>query len=160
MWPKGLPTELTVSTVWTMTQVTQALRPVGGPSQIEENVRQVTRMLMKRDGITLPTLALRLGVSRTAVSNRLGGPAPFSGKKPFTLAEVGILSEMFALPAAVFLTGPTALLGGGAGVVSVGKSPLPLGRSGDLARYRSRVSHPAPRSGARIHLTLLHGVAA
>jgi transcriptional regulator with XRE-family HTH domain len=106
---------LAVSTVWTMTQ---ALRPVGGPTQIEENVRQVTRMLMKRDGITLPVLALRLGVSRTAVSNRLGGPAPYSGKKPFTVSEVGVLGEMFGLPAAVFLAGPDILLRAGEGAVS------------------------------------------
>lgn len=110
--PTGLPTELTVSTVWSMTQ---ALRPVGGPSQIEENVRQVTRMLMKRDGVTLPELALRLGVSRTAVSNRLGGPSPYSGKKPFTLTEVAMLEEMFGTPAAAFLAGPTALISSSAG---------------------------------------------
>jgi len=80
------------------------------PTPIEEDVRQVARMLVKLRGISLPEFALRLGISRTAASNRLGGPLPYSGKKPFTVTEVGMMAEFFEVPAALFLAGPAALL--------------------------------------------------
>lgn len=85
--------------------MTKPQRTHGGASAVEENVRVVARMIMAARGVKPAELALRLGVSRTAIFNRLGG------HKPFTLAEVGIMAEFLDVPAAVFLAGPNALLG-------------------------------------------------
>jgi transcriptional regulator with XRE-family HTH domain len=134
---------LAVSTVWPMTQT---LRAVEGrsQSQIVENVRQVTRMLMKRDGITLPALALRLGVSRSAVANRLGGPVPYSGKKPFTVAELGVLGEMFGIPPAAFIAGPNAL------IRSESKPQADMMQTRSTGAPRITPGRTAPRSPDRV----------
>jgi hypothetical protein len=75
-----------------------------GASQVEENVRLVARMIMAARGVRPAELALRLGVSKTAMFNRLGG------SKPFTVAEVGIMAEFLDVPPAVFLAGPNAMI--------------------------------------------------
>lgn len=72
----------------------------------------VARMIMAARGVKPAELALRLGVSRTAIFNRLGG------HKPFTLAEVGMMAEFLDVPAAVFLAGPNALLKAGEGTLT------------------------------------------
>lgn len=87
--------------------MTKPQRTAGSGSQVEENVRVVARMIMAARGVRPAELALRLGVSRTAIFNRLGG------HKPFTLAEVGIMAEFLDVPAAVFLAGPNAMIGTG-----------------------------------------------
>ena len=73
-------------------------------SEVEANVRIVVRMLMAARGIRPAELALKLGVSKTAVFNRLGG------QKPFTLSELGDMADLFDVPPSVLLAGPNALL--------------------------------------------------
>src|SRR5215217_7766822 len=81
-------------------------------SEVEANVRIVVRMLMAARGIRPAELALKLGVSKTAIFNRLGG------QKPFTLSELGAMAELFDVPPAVLLAGPNALLRTAEGSIS------------------------------------------
>jgi hypothetical protein len=98
--------------------MTKPQRTHGGASEVEENVRVVARMIMAARGVKPAELALRLGVSRTAIFNRLGG------HKPFTLAEVGIMAQFLDVPAAVFLAGPATLIRSAAVVSSPSGTPM------------------------------------
>jgi antitoxin component HigA of HigAB toxin-antitoxin module len=96
-------------------EVTRAEAGSHQESEVEANVRIVVRMLMAARGVKPAELALRLGVSKTAIFNRLGG------HKPFTLAEVGEMAVFFEVPAAVLLAGPHSLLRVSDGSISVSK---------------------------------------
>ena len=89
--------------------MTNTLGAVGGGSPIEDNVRAAVKMLLAYRGRRVAELAVRLGVSKTSISNRL------NGSKPFTVAEVGEMADFFDVPPSVFLAGPTALIRTGPG---------------------------------------------
>ena len=72
---------------------------------VDDRVRAVVRMLLAAAGIKPVDLAERIGLSRSEVWDRL------RGDKPFSVAEVVEMAELFDVPPSVFLMGPSALFG-------------------------------------------------
>jgi transcriptional regulator with XRE-family HTH domain len=72
---------------------------------VDDRVRAVVRMLLAAAGIKPVDLAERIGLSKNQVWDRL------RGDKPFSVAEVVQMAELFDVPPSVFLMGPSALFG-------------------------------------------------
>lgn len=92
---------------------------------VDDRVRAVVRMLLAAAGMKPVDLAERIGLSKNQVWDRL------RGDKPFSVAEVVGMAEVFDVPPSVFLMGPRALLGSAEGSITVRKSTqsrdLPVG---------------------------------
>jgi transcriptional regulator with XRE-family HTH domain len=77
----------------------------GAVGSAADAVRRVAKALLAAHDVAPAELALRLGVGKTAIYNRL------SGEKPFTLDETAAMSEFFGVPVGAFFAGPAALFG-------------------------------------------------
>lgn len=121
----------------------------------DEKVRLVTRMLLSMTGMSTLELGAKLGLGRTAVYDRT------QGRKPFTVAEVVAMAEIFGIDPAVFLTGPAALLRTNDGVVLKGKQPTTHRTTASPpGRYPNGRVVPRPAREDRSVLELLQGAAA
>lgn len=77
-----------------------------GASAADANVREVVWTMLGARRQKPAELALRLGISKSAIYSRL------SGKTVFTVGEVAAMGEHFDLPPNVFFAGNSALLVG------------------------------------------------
>lgn len=64
-------------------------------------------MLMARDGISEGSLAVKLGLSRTSMNDRL------RGRSRFTLDELARIAQVFEVEPGVFFKNPRSLLSAG-----------------------------------------------
>ena len=89
-------------------------------AEADENVRVVVRMLLAAKRQKPVELALRLGISKSAIYSRLGGQSAFS------IAELVTMAEHFDVPPSVFLVGPSALIGAARGsTIGQYRTPTP-----------------------------------
>jgi hypothetical protein len=86
-----------------------------GHSAADANVREVVWTMLGARRQKPAELALRLGISKSAIYSRL------SGKTVFTVSEVAMMSEHFDIPPSVFFAGNSALLVG-RGVATAGST--------------------------------------
>jgi transcriptional regulator with XRE-family HTH domain len=88
--------------------MTEQVAHIGGAPdlarRVEENVREVVRMLMAAKRVDAAELAAVIGVSRASTYERL------KGRRPFGIGELAAMAEHFDVPASVFLAGSDGLL--------------------------------------------------
>jgi hypothetical protein len=103
----------------TVRPMTDTLRAVGAAVDLDlkDRVRLVARMLLAMHPMTQLELGRQLGLPATPIRNRL------QGRTPFTVDEIGRMTEIFGVSPEVFFAGPSALIRAGQGAVSVRKLP-------------------------------------
>lgn len=72
---------------------------------MDDKIRLVVRMLLAAREMTTIDLGRQLGLGRTPIYDRM------QGRKPFTVAEVAAMADMFNVPVSVLFGGPGELLG-------------------------------------------------
>lgn len=90
--------------------MTTTLRAVEAAADLDLNdrVRLVVRVLLAMQRMTQLELGRQLGLPPTPIRNRM------QGRTPFTVSEIGQMSQIFGIPPDAFFVGPSALIGAAA----------------------------------------------
>lgn len=126
--------------------VTTAKPPAnaGAVGSAADSVRRVAKALLAAHDVTPAELALRLGVGKTAIYNRL------SGEKPFTIDETAAMAEYFHVPVGVFFAGPAALFGNVPESRAGGRAGLGGRDEGEPGSELTYLSKSTPSALARV----------